>query len=428
MSNKFYKRNGAPITHNEYCILVNVHRHLSDSGPLQSAYKNATPLKRLTMTTGVETSVAREAIRLSKSRENPPEHNRRDIQTTHDIVIAIRTVFLDRNRDNITFRLITAEYLLQSLQFELFRTSNKPEVYVDESFWTLDQNSRPIRVSQGFGLNKRGQEPMLVVFGAMVVSSNLNKVSSKIVRKSILIWPMRGIGQDLPGSITTNEELWQSVPNTVKKAGIATDFHDGHYYYSDLEDTTWELMFETLCQTLHQDYGSCHIHLDEAQAHMRRENMLPYAVTKVEEVRQWFIENKLPIPTGPKGQPLSKAELVVRALEAKVPPRFACDTIASKHGHTVLKIPRHHYEFQPMEWVWRMGNMSTTAISRTEPELNLRNRLLEVFADLKEERLSQFWWKTHLAAIEHRYVYRDNREIGQVSQGETDSEWSDEGT
>ncbi|KAF9279624.1 hypothetical protein BGZ68_007804 [Mortierella alpina] len=482
MSNSVLKRKAAPLTHNEYCILANVHRHLSDAGPLPSTLKDATPLKRLAMATGVDTSTAREAIRMVKKRESPPDRPRRDIQTTHEIVAAIRQVIRKRQNDDDVVGVITFSRLLQELasrhnivleertlqrylrrlnyhigqsvlkpltfvfesqriidyrnlyvqdrltNLNCFALPVKPEVYVDESFWSLDQNSRPFRVSEGIGLNRRGPEPLLVVFGAIVISSKQNQVSSKFVRKSVLIWPMRGIAEDLDGSIPSNEELWRSVPKTVQTAGIATDFQDHHLYYADLEDDIWEAMFEALCQTLYKDYGSCHIHMDGAAPHMRRENMLPYARNTREEVKEWFIKNKLPIPTGNKGRPLSIPELVVRAREANVPPQYASETIASKHKHTILRIPRHHYEFQPMEKVWRMGNMSTTPISgNTEPELKLRNRLLEVFASLTEAHLFRYWWETHLAALEYHHVYREQREIGQVSQGETDSEWSDEG-
>ncbi|CAO3570054.1 unnamed protein product [Mortierella alpina] len=474
MTNKFCKRSAAPITHNEYCVLVNVHRHLSDPGPLQSNLRNATPLKRLATAAGVDMSTAREAIRLCNNRENPPERPRRDIQTAHEIVIAIRKVFLDAHNDDDALHLISVEHLLQGLankhniflhertllrylrrlkchagrsvlQTAIFESQTvidyrnlyverrinnigryglpvQPEVYVDESYWTFNQFLRPMRVSQGLGLNERGQEPILVVFAAMVVSSVQSKVSSKLVRKSVLIWPKRGIGQDLPGSITTNEQLWRSIPNTVQRASIATDFEDIHCYYTDLEDPIWEAMFDRLCKTLAQDYGSCQIHMDGADPHMRRENMLPYAPKKSEDVHQWFVENRLPIPTGPRGERLSRAELVVRAREARVPPRYASDTIASKHSHTVLRIPQHHYEFQPLEKVWKMAHTSTTAISGSaEPVLKLRNRLLEVFAGLTGAQLTQYWVDTHTRAVDFFSPYSHLNEIGQVSQGETDN-------
>ncbi|KAF9961840.1 hypothetical protein BGZ72_001390 [Mortierella alpina] len=479
MSNAFCKRDAAPITRNEYCVLINVHRHLSNSGPLHSTLQNATPLKRLATATGVETVVAREAIRLCKKQESPPDY-RHNVQTAHEIVIAIRKVFLEAHQTVTSLVLVTADLLLRELASKhniylhertLFRylrrlnyhsgqdpllhvifesqkvvdyrnlyverrVSNldnnglpiKPEVFVDESFWTLDGNSRPLRVSQGIGLNARGPMPLVVVFGAFVVHSVQNRVVSKFVRKSLLIWPMRGIGQDLPGSIRTDEELWRSVPKAVQKAGIATDFQDWHYYYSYLDDNIWEGMFESLCKTLYQDYGDCQIHIDGAGPHMRRENMLPYAPESLQDARNWFIENKLPVPTGNKGVPLSKAELIIRAREAKVPPQLACDTIASKHGHTLLRIPRRHYEFQPMERVWKAGNQSTIVIPRAtvEPELKLRNRLLEIFAGLTETHLTQYWEDTVASNLGNQIVYQ-RQSIGQVTQGDTDSEWSDEG-
>lgn len=63
-----------------------------------------------------------------------------------------------------------------------------------------------------------------------------------MVRKGILIWPVKGKQQGIPvrGHATPKNELWRSVPDFVHESSIAPDFHNYHNNF------TAEL-FEKLC-------------------------------------------------------------------------------------------------------------------------------------------------------------------------------------
>jgi transposase len=473
MSDDRIRRDGSALTPNEFAILINVHRYISGRGPAHNQHKALNSRRLLALVTGVGENAAQEAIRLDRQNELPSSVARlgRPRKKLHpEYAAAVRSLVLQGNRSGtpVTTSLLR-ETLLQEYQFSIspatlrrdlhrlgyhFGRGNRhnvlhdsqanvdyrnlyverrlanlnsngrpiiPEVFLDESYCHLDHHARKTWVESGGVVNERGRLAMLVIFGAFVVFRQDNRVCANFVRDNILVWPvsggLRGATATGRGRRAAGAELWREVPAVVREAGIAPDFHD---YHGNFNAELFERLFEKLCVILHDDYGSCNIHMDGAKYHVRQENPLPSTANRVEAIRAWFEREHVPLPPGSRpGKAPTKAEMIEHVKSLNHPVRIATYEIASKHGHKIMKTPPYHCELQPIEQVWGVvKNQVAARPNLNETELSLRNRLLRLFVEVPQSTLISVWKKS----VKNNQDYFALYEAGSSQDEEGDNE------
>lgn len=65
--------------------------------------------------------------------------------------------------------------------------------------------------------------------------------------------PVKGVRGRLPegpGRVAADNELWRMVPECVREANMAPDFHD---YHGNFTAQIFERLFEDVCATLEED-------------------------------------------------------------------------------------------------------------------------------------------------------------------------------
>lgn len=339
--------------------------------------------------------------------------NRRNIFHDAQGTIDYRNVYLEKRLRN-----------LNSNELPIF-----PEVFLDESYCHLDHHARNTWVPTGGVVNERGRKPMLVIFGAFVVYRQDNRLEAALVRESVLIWPVKGKarGRAAGGRTANDNLLWQTVPDFVRDSGVAPDFHD---YHGNFTADLFEKLFKKLCQTLRDDYGPCHIHMDGAKYHVRKVDPQPTSCSRIADIRAWLERRNIDEPLRENGDRMTKPEILAHIKNLGIQPVFASYDIASEHGHVICKTPPYHCELQPIEQVWGIvKNQIAAAPNPSETELSLRNRLLDLFARVQPQQLKTLWKKTVKNAKDYWTIFQEELEEGvEYSSSETSSDTSSSGT
>jgi hypothetical protein len=138
---------------------------------------------------------------------------------------------------------------------------------------------------------------------------------------------------------------WDSLPDCVKESKIAPNYHD---YHGNFTAELFEQIFDRLCKKLEQNYGSCHIHLDGAKYHMRRQNAKPSISTKISEILEWYERNGFALRSGSGNKDALLNHLKTIEHEATMP---TYET-AKKYSHEIIKTQPYHCELQSIEKVW----------------------------------------------------------------------------
>ena len=279
------------------------------------------------------------------------------------------------------------------------------EVFLDESYVHLDHHSKKTWFEPGTAMREKGRKPMLVIFGAFVGFRQDNQMTFKLVENSILIWPVKGQAHIRPevgqkrGRKSKDEELWHTMPQVVKDAQIAPDYHD---YHGNFNAEIFESLFDDLCKTL-QRYGSCHIHMDGAKYHVRCLNPKPNRNATRKQILEWYDANNYRLPRGARNQDLSVEKLREKVMEIDHAPTYPTYDIARKYGHQIKKTPPYHCELQPIEKVWSMvKNRIAHDPVKDATAGSVRTRLLEEFARIKSSDLRSIWEKTVLQCKQYQ--------------------------
>ncbi|DBA03737.1 TPA: hypothetical protein N0F65_004154, partial [Lagenidium giganteum] len=93
-------------------------------------------------------------------------------------------------------------------------------------------------------------------------------------------------------------------------------------YHGNVDSELFENRFYELCETLHNRYGSCRIHMDGAKYHKRNIHKAPDASSRKDEMRK------------------------------KEAPLYATHIIAQGFNHEVLFTPPYRPKLQPIELIW----------------------------------------------------------------------------
>lgn len=176
------------------------------------------------------------------------------------------------------------------------------------------------------------------------------KVEANLVRESVLIWPVKGEQRGIArrGRAAADNELWRTVPDFVRDCQIAPDFHD---YHGNFTADLFERLFTKLCNTLREDYGAYHIHMDGAKYHVRKVDTQPTTSTRKADIRPWLKRKGIVVPVRENGAALTKLQLLEFVKGLQIPPVYASYEIAQTHGHVIMKTPPYHCELQPIQQV-----------------------------------------------------------------------------
>lgn len=453
---------------------MRVHEFLVGGGPLQEERRKLKPRKRLALLLGIAENVAQEAIRLYNAGETPRESvvGRPKSEIPPELAARIREIVLHSNLSGMPMhsKLLAAELAkegtvvhvrtvqrhLKALGFRYGKGNRRnilhdttanidyrnvylerrlgnlnanglpiiPEVFLDESYCHIDHHTRFTWVPSKGIVNERGRRPMLVIFGAFVVFRQDNRLDARMVRESVLIWPVKGKqrGVGTRGRAAAENELWRTIPEFVRASGVAPDFHD---YHGNFTAEIFENLFAKLCETLSTDYGPCNIHMDGAKYHVRKVDPQPTSSSRVAEIQEWLQRRNIDVPLR-DGQRMTKLELLEYVKGLHIPPVFETYRIASEHGHSILKTPPYHCELQPIEKVWAIvKNQVAAAPNINETELSLRNRLLALFAAIEPRQLKAVWKGSVDNCRDYWRIYQEELEEGVEDTESENSEGQD---
>ena len=157
----------------------------------------------------------------------------------------------------------------------------------------------------------------------------------------IIIGKPTGKGERLIIVDAITKDGW--VPNTrlVFKASKKT----GDYHANMNWDNFSEWFQEKLLKNIPENSL---IIMDNAAYHnVLAEEAFPKKSHSVKRLREWLSNNEIPWT-----QDMLKSELFELCSRFATKPEFLIDTIARKHGHSILRTPPYHPELQPIETCW----------------------------------------------------------------------------
>jgi len=90
--------------------------------------------------------------------------------------------------------------------------------------------------------------------------------------------------------------------------------------------------------------------LDNAPYHSVKAEKIPTSNSKMADISKWLISKGAILE-----RPMKRAELLqmVREIKSKYS-SYIIDNMAKAAGHTVLRLPPYHCEFNPIELAWAM--------------------------------------------------------------------------
>lgn len=313
---------------------------------------------------------------------------------------------LYQSSGNVKYRYQYARTRLENITRVNSPLPKVPEVFLDESYCHIGHHSRCTWYKPGDIILDHGRGPMLVIFGAFIVFNDYGRLRAEMVQRQLHIWPVSGAahltkaagesrGRGRPP--IDDERAWNAIPPSVIEAGLAPDTRD---YHGNFNSAIFEQLFEDLCKDLAETYHTgCIIHMDGAKYHTRRENPVPTAATKRDDIMRWMNDNDI-TPPPPKRRKHTAKEVLKHIATLQIPSVKVSSTIAQRHGHKIMITPPYHCEVQPIERVWAFAK-NPIALNPIigESALELRNRLYTNFAEITKNQLI-FAWRDALRACE----------------------------
>ncbi|XP_069675935.1 uncharacterized protein [Periplaneta americana] len=141
--------------------------------------------------------------------------------------------------------------------------------------------------------------------------------------------------------------------------------------------------------------------LDNAPYHTVQENRAPTMASRKEQIVAWLKENGLKY-----AEDLTKRELLEIVKANKLEPVYSVDRILRENGFTVLRLPPHNCDLNPMELIWNLLKQRTADKNVSSVTFKqLREVTSQCISDITEQD-----WKRACAkvkAIQEEYWYRD---------------------
>jgi transposase len=326
-----------------------------------------------------------------------------------------RRNILHETVQNVAFR---ARYLRHRMaNLNANQLPQLPEIFLDESYCHVDHQQKLTWLPKGGVVHERGRGKMLVIFGAIAIfrNSNSNFIRGEIVKESLHIWDPTIRANMQPnlrrrGRPRLDREQWETVPEVVLQSNIAPTQVD---YHGNFTADIFEDLFSKLCESLQNEYGDCHIHMDGAKYHKRRSGSIPTSSSRKEVLIQWLQERGVEFD-----RQLLKPELLKLVQEQKKDIPFTCVEIASSFGHVVYYTPPYHCELQPIEKVWGIAKNSVAATKSDRTIVELRNDLLQEFAKMTSGQIVSCWKKAVKNAIDY---FQNVEEVVPLNESEASS-------
>ena len=135
--------------------------------------------------------------------------------------------------------------------------------------------------------------------------------------------------------------------------------NDGSDYHSQMNAQVFEKWFKT--QLLPNIASSSIIVMDNAAYHFVRFEKCPTASWRKAEIFEWQIKKEVNPDSA-----LLKAELLEMAkpISSRLSKKYRIDAIASEAGHTVVRLPPYHCQYNPIELIW--ANLKTLVAHRNK--------------------------------------------------------------
>jgi len=135
---------------------------------------------------------------------------------------------------------------------------------------------------------------------------------------------------------------------------------------TEMDEPTFEKWFQTLLPKLKPNSI---IVLDNARCHSALVEKLPSRSWKKDEIQKWLRD---------KGVEFTSCLVVAELLKLTKGVRdkyhaYKVDLMANEHGHTVLRLPPYHSEFNPMEMIWTQikSYLETNSKTSKQAEVDL---------------------------------------------------------
>jgi hypothetical protein len=289
----------------------------------------------------------------------------------------------------------------------------RAEVFLDESYCHLHHNRNNTWLPHQGVVLTQGHGPLVVIFCAIVVmrNGNTNRLIGEIVPNSLLIWDPSIKPPSGRGRRRANADAWGELPDAIRHANIVADDID---YHGNFTAEIFEDLFERLCQTVGEQYGTAYIHMDGARYHKRRVEQVPTSSARKSVLADWLMEKNIPIP-----EQANKAQLyeLVKHNKSQVP--FACVETAKKYGHTLLYTPPYHCELQPIEGVWAVAKNEVAKSAPHSDLLSIRNKLLYSFKEKVTSNTILGLWRRSLNVAKE---YRDMDDVVELAETDSDSD------
>ncbi|XP_063623022.1 uncharacterized protein LOC134795119 [Cydia splendana] len=116
------------------------------------------------------------------------------------------------------------------------------------------------------------------------------------------------------------------------------------YHESMNKDNFKKWVTEKLIPNL--DKNSCVV-MDNARYHSFQVNKAPNTQWKKGTIVKWLDDNNISYP-----RKATIATLLVIVRKNKPDPKYEIDELLKAHGHTVMRLPPYHCDFNPIEMIW----------------------------------------------------------------------------
>lgn len=127
----------------------------------------------------------------------------------------------------------------------------------------------------------------------------------------------------------------------IFKAKNTGDYHD------QMNSDSFEKWWTT--QLIPNIPPSSIIVMDNASYHSRKKHRPPTNSSNKAVIREWLEKKGVTVPEGLRKVPMM--QLVASHVTAS-DTNYVTDTIASEHGHRVVRLPPYHCQYNPIELIW----------------------------------------------------------------------------
>ncbi|KAF6212607.1 hypothetical protein GE061_013133 [Apolygus lucorum] len=177
--------------------------------------------------------------------------------------------------------------------------------------------------------------------------------------------------------------------------------------------------------------------MDNSPCHSEKVNKQPSKYATKPEMIAWLGENKLPARPG-----MVKAELWKLIENHRSEDGYRVDAVLNSAGHSVLRLPPHHEELNPLEFAWVEVKSHVSAGGlQTLEQLTVSRALQSCKKNWPEfwsrvEELEKEYWSTDGPIediqddiVEHMYIYGDMKESdeGESSADDDDDSYTELG-